>query len=99
LDVCHSPDLPLLTALCVNQAGVKTGKLNPSSLKGFVLGAKRLAHSVTDAEEIQRRARSNALIGGSHNLRRPAEVGHRQWARVLAALPERLLCHPERFRA
>jgi len=48
LDVCHARNLPLLTAICVNQHGVATGELAPASLTGFVKGARRLGYVVTD---------------------------------------------------
>ncbi len=51
LDVCHARELPLLTALCVNQQGIKTGALEPSALKGFANGARRLGHPVDDPEK------------------------------------------------
>ena len=48
LDICHARRLPMLTALCVNQGGVKSGELEPSALKGFCAGARRLGLSVVD---------------------------------------------------
>lgn len=48
LDVCHARGLPMLTALCVNQGGVKSGELEPAALKGFCAGARRLGFSVLD---------------------------------------------------
>jgi hypothetical protein len=49
LDICHARELPLLTALCVNQSGVDTGDLGENALRGFVAGARRLGYKVTDA--------------------------------------------------
>jgi hypothetical protein len=46
LDICHARGMPLLTALCVNQQGIDTGKLSPDSLRGFVSGAKRLGYKI-----------------------------------------------------
>jgi hypothetical protein len=51
LDVCHARKLPLLTALCVNQQGVATGTLEPSALRGFANGAKRLGYPIFDERE------------------------------------------------
>ncbi len=51
LDVCRNKDLPLLTAICVNQENLQTGRLGPDALAGFVDGAQRLGISVTDPEE------------------------------------------------
>ncbi len=48
LDVCHARGLPLLTALCVNQGGLKTGELEEYSLAGFAAGARRLGIPVVD---------------------------------------------------
>ena len=48
LSICHSRGIPLLTAICVNQEGVKTGDLNEGALAGFVNGAQRLGLSVID---------------------------------------------------
>lgn len=54
LDVCHARELPLLTALCVNQSGIDTGELGPEALRGFVSGAQRLGYTVTDADSFLR---------------------------------------------
>lgn len=50
IDLCQKRDLPMLTALCVNQSGLKTGELEETALTGFVDGAKRLglAKEITD---------------------------------------------------
>jgi hypothetical protein len=48
LDVCHARKLPLLTALCVNKQGVSDGILEPTALKGFTNGARRLGYHITD---------------------------------------------------
>lgn len=48
LDVCHARSIPLFTAVCVNQAGLTSGELSEEALKGFVSGAKRLGHQITD---------------------------------------------------
>ena len=50
LDLCHARGLPLLTAICVNQAGVRTGELGEDALAGFVAGARRLGLFVTDGK-------------------------------------------------
>lgn len=56
LDVCHARELPLLTAICVNQQGIKSGKLSKESLKGFIKGAQRLGYKIIDEEEFLRRS-------------------------------------------
>jgi hypothetical protein len=48
LDICHVKGLPLLTAICVNQAGVANGELGEEALEGFANGARRLGISVSD---------------------------------------------------
>jgi hypothetical protein len=48
LEICHARDFPLLTAICVNQEGLRTGTLTGEALKGFIEGARRLGHEVTD---------------------------------------------------
>jgi hypothetical protein len=48
LDVCHARNLPLLTAICVNQQGVSDGMLEATALKGFTNGARRLGYHITD---------------------------------------------------
>jgi hypothetical protein len=47
-DLCLVHGLPPLTALCVNQAGVKTGELGDEALAGFVAAARRLGVAVDD---------------------------------------------------
>jgi len=54
LDICHARGIPLLTAICVNQDGLKTGDLSDDALKGFVNGAKRLGYLVTDEKTFLR---------------------------------------------
>ena len=41
LDLCHARGLPMLTAICVNQAGLGTGDLGEDALAGFTAGARR----------------------------------------------------------
>jgi hypothetical protein len=54
LDVCHARQLPLLTALCVNQQSVHSGELSDDSLRGFIKGAQRLGYVVTDEQAFLR---------------------------------------------
>ena len=54
LEICHARSIPLLTAICVNQAGLETGDLGDDALRGFVSGAKRLGYSVTDEKAFLR---------------------------------------------
>lgn len=48
LEICHARQLPLLTAICVNQGGLADGELEDSALLGFAEGARRIGRSVTD---------------------------------------------------
>jgi len=52
LDYCHAQDLPLLTAICVNQESLLTGELQDDALKGFIKGVERLGVSVEQNEWI-----------------------------------------------
>jgi hypothetical protein len=54
LEVCHARGIPLLTAICVNQAELSTGELGGDALKGFISGAKRIGHTITDEKEFLR---------------------------------------------
>ena len=55
LDVCHARELPLLTAICVNQEGLETAELGEDALRGFVAGAERLGLRVEDPREFHRK--------------------------------------------
>lgn len=46
----HSRGWPLLSAIVVNQDNVATGKMEPTTLKGFVEAAKELGFAVADDE-------------------------------------------------
>lgn len=48
IDVCHARGLPLLPAICVNESGRKTGKLEPDALIGFASAARRIGHLFSD---------------------------------------------------
>jgi hypothetical protein len=54
LDICHARHIPLLTAICVNQQNIRTGKLSAESLKGFIKGAQRVGYSILNEEEFLR---------------------------------------------
>lgn len=54
LEYCHRNGLPLLSAIVVNRPNLKSGKLEPDSLKGFVAGARRLGLPVTNNESFLR---------------------------------------------
>jgi hypothetical protein len=64
LDLCHARGLPLLTAICVNQAGVARGELGKDALEGFAKGAQRLGFSVTDERTFHHRCRDDCWKWG-----------------------------------
>jgi hypothetical protein len=68
LDFCHAKSLPLLTAICVNQAGVLTGELSEDALAGFVGGARRLGLTVTNELEFHHRCRDKCWAWGQSQL-------------------------------
>lgn len=41
-------DWPMLSAIVVNKPNVKSGKMEPDTLQGFVAAARELGHEVTD---------------------------------------------------
>ena len=54
LEYCHRNGLPLLSAIVVNRPNLKSGKLEPDLLKGFVAGARRLGLPVINNESFLR---------------------------------------------
>jgi hypothetical protein len=64
LDLCHARDLPLLTAICVNKAGVSAGELDDAALAGFTTGARRLGSFVADARSFHHRCRDECWKWG-----------------------------------
>jgi len=67
LDLCHARGLPLLTAICVNQAGVATGELDTQALAGFVAAAKRLGFAVNDGRAFHHHHRDDCWLWGRKN--------------------------------
>jgi hypothetical protein len=61
LEICHARQLPLLTALCVNQESVKTGDLSEESLNGFINGAQRLGYPITDRKAFLRQCQNESF--------------------------------------
>lgn len=64
LDLCHARGLPLLTAICVNQAGVGTGELGEDALAGFSTGARRLGLAVTNPRAFHHKCRDECWAWG-----------------------------------
>lgn len=48
LEICHARQLPLLTAICVNQSGLQDGELEKNALAGFAEGSRRIGRSFAD---------------------------------------------------
>jgi hypothetical protein len=48
LELCHARQLPLLTAICVNQSGLRDGELEENALFGFAEGARRIGRTFAD---------------------------------------------------
>ncbi|GGJ56481.1 hypothetical protein GCM10011393_28360 [Sphingopyxis bauzanensis] len=72
LDICHARGLPMLTALCVNQAGVMDGELGDDALVGFASGARRLGLSVSDPREFHHQMRDDCWRWGRDQSTPPA---------------------------
>jgi len=64
LEVCHARQLPLLTALCVNEGGRGTGDLSEEALEGFVKGAQRLGYQVVDGLRFLRECQESCFVWG-----------------------------------
>jgi hypothetical protein len=67
LDICHARDLPLLTAICVNQGNTTDCELGEDALAGFVGGAQRLGLVVNDPMEFHHHCRSECWAWGRAN--------------------------------
>jgi hypothetical protein len=61
LEVCDARDMPLLTALCVNQDAATTGELADNALDGFVKGAQRLGYEVVNPREFLRQCQKRCF--------------------------------------
>lgn len=75
LDICHVRGLPLLTAICVNQASVETGDLEPSALSGFAVGARRLGYAVIDEVGFHRAKRDECWDWGRAQTKPEESIG------------------------
>ena len=64
LDLCHSRGLPMLPAICVNKPNIKTGDLDPTALSGFLAGARRLGHDVSDGPAFHRECQQECWAWG-----------------------------------
>ena len=68
LDLCHALDLPLLTAICVNQGNVATGELGEDALNGFALGTDRIGRLIGDPLEFHHACREECWRWGRANV-------------------------------
>jgi hypothetical protein len=73
LDLCHARNLPLLTAICVNQDGVTARELEEKALAGFVAGARRLGLSVTSERAFHHKCRDECWAWGREQSKRGSE--------------------------
>jgi hypothetical protein len=64
LDVCHVRGMPMLPAICVNESGRGTGELEPTALRGFATGARRLGFHFADELAFHRHAREECWHWG-----------------------------------
>ncbi len=54
VEYAHRKGWPMLSAIVVNKPHVKTGNMEPDSLKGFITAARQLGLTVTDENEFLR---------------------------------------------
>lgn len=64
VEFAHRKGWPLLSSIVVNQNNLDTGKLDPSSLKGFVTAARLLDIPVTDEEAFLREQQQKVFAWG-----------------------------------
>ncbi|HEX3651330.1 MAG TPA: hypothetical protein VHU18_00745 [Rhizomicrobium sp.] len=50
IEYCHHHGWPLLSAIVVNKPNVKTGAMEPETLKGFIAGARALGYVVSEPQ-------------------------------------------------
>ena len=64
LDICHARQLPLLTAICVNQGNLATCDLGDEALAGFVSGAQRLGLAISEPRNFHHKSREECWEWG-----------------------------------
>lgn len=64
VEFAHRRGWPLLSAIVVNQNNLKTGDLEPSSLRGFVAAARLLQIPVTDEKTFLREQQEKVFAWG-----------------------------------
>jgi hypothetical protein len=64
IEYCHRNGLPLLSAIVVNKPNLKSGNLDPDSLKGFITGARGAGIPVTDAASFLREQQAKVFEWG-----------------------------------
>jgi hypothetical protein len=75
LDICHARGIPLLPAICVNESGRSTGELEPTALKGFAIGARRLGLRFADDLPFHHKVREECWRWGE-NQKKSSDQSH-----------------------
>jgi hypothetical protein len=61
IEYCHLNCLPLLSSIVVNKPHIRTGELDPASLKGFIAGVRSVGIPVGDEQEFLRRSQQEVF--------------------------------------
>ena len=64
----HGKDWPLLSAVVVNKDNVQTGKMEPTTIAGFVAAARELGYAVTDQEAFLREQQERVFEWASQTM-------------------------------
>lgn len=67
IELCFARDLPLLTAICVNQDRIAEGELGEEALAGFIASARRIGYVITDEREFHHKRRDECWLWGRKN--------------------------------
>jgi hypothetical protein len=65
IEYCHRNGLPLLSAIVVNQHNIKTGNMEPETLKGFIAGVRAVGIGVTDEQAFLRQEQDRVFAWAS----------------------------------
>lgn len=68
IEFCHLRGMPLLSAIVVNKPNVRTGEMEPATLKGFVAGARALGIPVTDAHAFLKEQQEKVFSWAQENI-------------------------------
>jgi hypothetical protein len=64
IEYCHRRGLPILSAIVVKQPNLKDGRLDATSLKGFIEGVREVGIKVTDAEHFYKEEQRRVFSWG-----------------------------------